>query len=170
MTATKGAFPESRRQTYLRGLADEALAAEDATKAILSAHEAEAEATAKRRLKLGTMAVKHRADRLVAVTHAEKHVKAFVGAVKDIIALAGDERAALVELNEPCDTLTKPSIMRRLARYWSHEIRQMESPTAVRWGEVTLASYFRSAVDWTTAEKRATAALPGREGNGAVDD
>ena len=152
-------YPQARRQKYLRGLADEALAAEDKTAAILSAHEAEAEATARRRLKARTMAAKHRGDRLVAVAHAEKAAKEFVQTVKDIIALALDERAALAELGEPGEMLTPISITRRLARYWSHEIRNVDGRMSTKFGEVQLANYFRASVDWTTAERRATSAL-----------
>ena len=159
MTAEKQTFPASRRAAYLADLANDGLIQEHATKQILTSMEAEEEAATKRRMKALTMVAKHRADRLVALARAEKHVKAFVQTVKEIIALAGDERAAMAELGESAETLTPLSITSRIARYWSHEIRQLVGPTAMRWGAVTLATYFRASVDWTAAEKRATAAL-----------
>ena len=152
-------FPEARRQKYLRGLADEALTAEDATKAILTTVEAEKEATAKRRLKARTMAAKHRADRLVAVAHAEKAAQDFVQSVRDILHAADGEREALSELGIPAEILTHASIKRRLSRSLSSELRTLGTPTEPRFGEVRLAQNFRPADSWVEAEKQATAVL-----------
>ena len=148
-------FPTARRTAYLYGVADEALAAEDKTAAILSAHEAEVEKAAHDRVRLGNVAVKARAARLVAVGEAEKACKSLIAAVREVIDLAGEERAALAKIGEPAETLTPPSVTSRLARYWSHEMRQLVGPTAMKWGGVTLANYFRATVDWTAAERRA---------------
>ena len=159
MTATKGAFPSARQAEYLGGLADEALAAEDATKAILTTVEAEAEATVKRRLKARTMAGKYRGDRLTDVARAEKHASDFVQSVRDILHAADGEREALSELGVPAETLTRASILRRLSRSLSGELRKLGTPTEPRFGEVTLAQNFRPADSWAEAEKQATAVL-----------
>ena len=167
---TPARTPAARRTEYLRGLADEALAAEDASKAILSAAEAAKETDTRRRLALGNTAIRCRLDRLKAVGRAEKATKAFVAAVEDVIDHALHERAALAGLGEPGEMLTPPSITRRLARYWSHEMRNVDRRMSTKFGEVHLANYFRASVDWTTAEKQVTSARPGREGNGAIED
>ncbi len=159
MTATKGAFPSARQAEYLGALADEALAAEDKTAAILSAHEIAAEATAKARIKARTMAGKHREDRLVASANTEKHAQAFVQSVRDILHAADGEREALAALGVPAETLTHASILRRLSRYLSGELRKLGTPTEPRFGEVVLAQNFRPADSWVEAEKQATAVL-----------
>ncbi len=152
-------FPEARRQKYLRGVADEALAAEDATKAILTTVEAEAEATVKRRLKARTMAAKYRGERLIAVSRAEKRAKDFVQSVRDILHAADGEREALSELGVPAETLTHASILRRLSRSLSSELRTLGTPAQQRFGELRLTQNFRPADSWVEAEKQATAVL-----------
>ncbi len=159
MMATPQRFPQARRTAYLHGIADEALAAEDVTKAILTSVEAEAEAAAKRRVKARTMAGKYRSDRLGHVVSTEKHAQAFVQSVRDILHAADGEREALSELSVPAETLTHASIMRRLSRYLSGELRKLGTPTEPRFGEVVLAQNFRPADSWAEAEKQATAVL-----------
>ncbi len=152
-------YPQARRTAYLHQIADEALTAEDATKAILTSVEAESEATAKARVKARTMAGKWRADRLVAVAHAEKAAQDLVQSVRDILHAADGEREALAGLGVPADTLTHAAIRRRLSRYLSGELRKLGTPTEPRFGEVVLAQNFRPADSWAEAERRATAAL-----------
>ncbi len=160
MTATKGEFPSARQAEYLGGLADEALAAEDATKAILTTVEAEKEAQTRERLRLGNAAIKYRAARLEAMGRCEAAAKAFTDAVRDVVYEAGQERAALVELKEGhADLLTEAAIYRRMSRYLSHQLRRLTGSASARFGEVQLANYFRAAVDWTTAERRLSAGL-----------
>ncbi len=155
MTAAPQRFPQVRRTAYLHEIADAALMEQKESAAILSAHEAEKEKAARDRIRLGNEAIKARTQRHLAVSEAEEACKSFIRCVRAVPDLAGEERAALAALGEPAEMLTSPSITSRLARYWSHEMRALVGPTAMKWGGVTLASYFRASVNWTDAEKRA---------------
>ena len=148
-------FPAARRNSYLHSIADQALSAEAESAAVLAAHEAAREKAARDRIRLGNVAVKARAARHLAVGEAEKACKSFIAAVREVIDLAGEERAALAKMGEPAEMLTPASVTSRLARYWSHEMRQLVGPTAMKWGGVTLANYFRASLTWISAEKRA---------------
>lgn len=167
MTA-KQTFPDSRRQAFLTGLADEQLARDDAAAALLSAAEAAKEAETKRRIKLGNEVIRHRKARLEAVGRCEQAAVAFTDAVKVLVDVAENERRDLVALGEGkhADLLNKASLERRISRYLSHQLRSLSSPVAPRFGDIGLASWFRPSVDWRTAEARTCAALAGKEGNG----
>ena len=154
MTAVQK-FPTARRTAYLHGIADAALTEEKESADIIAAHEAAEAEAARERIRLGNVAIKARTRRHLAVSEAEEACKSFIRCVRVVIDLAGEERAALAKIGEPAEMLTPPSITSRLARYWSHEMRALVGPTAMKWGGVTLASYFRASVDWTEAEKRA---------------
>ena len=163
--------PRDREAAYLHELAQEALAARDAEAQILNAAEAAREAREAKNMKLAIAVQKHRKARFAAVGRCEAAAKAFTEAVAEVIKAAGQERAAMTELSGPhADTLADVSINRRLSRYLSHQLRQLSGPTATRFGEIQLCNYFRANLSWQDAERRIAAALPGHEGNGAVDD
>ena len=168
MTAKQAIFPNSRQVAFLTGLADEALAEQDKAAAILSAAEVAKEAQTRERLRLGNAVIKYRAARLKAVGRCEVAAKAFTDAVAEVIKAAGQERDAMTELSGPhADTLADVSIMRRLSRYLSHELRKLSGPTGTSFGEIQLCHYFRASLSWEAAERRTASALPGHEGNGA---
>ncbi len=148
-------YPNAKRTAYLHGIADAALTEQKESADVLAAHEAAEAEAARERIRLGNVAIKARTARLKAVGKSEAAAKAFIDAVRECVDLAGEERAALAKMGEPAEMLTPASVTSRIARYWSHEIRQLVGPTAMKWGGVTLANYFRATVSWIAAEKRA---------------
>ena len=168
---TQARTPAARRTAYLHGLADTAIAEQDRAAALLTAQEAAKEAQTRERLRLGNAVIKHRAARLEAVGRCEAAAKAFTGATAEVLAAAALEREAMADLSGAhADILADVSILRRLSRYLSHELRQLTGPTASRFGEIRLCNFFRSSLSWEAAERRTASTLPGHEGNGAADD
>jgi len=152
------------RKRVLDGIADAALAQEAEAEA-RKVELAEAEkAAAERRAKLSRRREKLSAERLAAVTEAEKAAEAMVAVFHNVQELAADELAVRAELGESGMGLSAEGLARRLSAYLSSTLKTLPRAMDRRYGEIKLTNCAsHNAKDWTAAEQRATGIKPGED-------